>query len=315
MIHYPNIRIGIAMRFIKELKKENLVDLIEFIKENCNMTLNNDTYKLYKHELFFLHKTKVPNLYTFKLYSEEIEKLKQKINDNQKDTKEETFSNEDSKKEKEEKEENDEKEEKNINIKEENNDINSENKINLINNKKFYCSNHHKYFKTNGAYLSHCKVTHKFKCKYCGKMFGFLKKFNKHHIICRNNNNKNISKNLLKCNEINLTFENSEIMKSHIFESHDTEIGKNENIKKENSMIEEIKEKNQLKKKKEEYNIKKAYYYKCYLDGIKFRNEKKYTEHFEIYHPDDFPFYCYYCQMGFYSNKEYDEHFFYQKHL
>ena len=340
MINYPNIKIGIAERYLKELKKEDLLDLIRFIKANCNMILNNDTYELYKHEIFFLHKTKVPNLYTFKVKPEEIEKLNQKMNYFQEDIKEENINNEDNK------------EESSINIKFQNNNINSEYQSNHINIQRYYCSNHNKFFNTNESYLNHCKSNHKFKCKYCGLMFGTFKKLNNHEPICSNIINKNIdnlskmnisnslgveraapaainedhkneepkeniSKNILKSNDNEITSENGENMKSQIFESHDGKINSNEDLKmeKESSMKEKLKEKTQMKKKKEESQIKKSYFFKCYLDGIKFKTVKKYIKHFEIYHPDDFPFYCYDCQMGFYSNNAYDEHFLSEYHL
>ena len=73
-----------------------------------------------------------------------------------------------------------------------------------------------------------------------------------------------------------------------------------ENEQKRSKELNLIKKQEMEKQKRQEEQIKQ-YYYECYLDGEKCKNENLYINHFKKIHPNDSPFYCYYCNKAFYS--------------
>ena len=55
--------------------------------------------------------------------------------------------------------------------------------------------------------------------------------------------------------------------------------------------------------------------YECYIDKRRFKNEEEYINHFNNYHPEDYPFYCYEFQKGFYSSYDIEKHYnIYKRH-
>ena len=204
--------INIKYNLLINLEKKYLIDLILFIKEHCKVTIN-ETFTDFHHEIFKLKKNEKINGY--KIYINHLEKRKLKIkqakNFVEKNKNFIIINNE---------------EEKNINNK--NNNENQENHIkenniiekkyienenknfiyeksikcneNIINNSLkeneiFYCENHNKKFKTNSAYINHCRAKHRFKCIKCGILLGAISKVKEHIINCKENNINNLSNN------------------------------------------------------------------------------------------------------------------------
>jgi len=289
------LKIDIDKMYLKELEKDNLLDLINFINDYCEIKINDDLI-YFKHIYFKIEKSK-ENEYLMKLRNKLLNQLKEKIkkniiekgikgkNSNQiKNGKNQTKQG---------KKRNDLNQNKNIinienNIKK--NIINeSQNKNNNIDEKenKFFCQNYNKAFKDKHSCFKHLKNTHIFKCEKCEKSFNSNKKLKSH--ICFGiedfkDNNSNFNQQYL--NNIGNDINRQEELKSRDAFKRKEELRKKEKLKKQ---------------EEDESKDKTNYYYQCYHEGTKFQDEKSYIRHFKSVHPDDYPFYCSICCKGFYS--------------
>ena len=79
---------------------------------------------------------------------------------------------------------------------------------------------------------------------------------------------------------------------------------------------EEERKKDEIKKIKQQNKTKsnKDYFYECYLDNKRFNSEKEYINHFSKYHNNDYPFYCDKCKKGFYSFQAIENHNYSKNH-
>ena len=371
-----DLAIDINTEILNKLSKENLIDIIIFIRDICKVKIDRKFIHL-KHQIFRIIKDKSKyncRLFTIKkrglkkILSQQFNELDNIINNS-------GNNNDDDEKD---------------NIINEQNIINSNN--NIINKKNhvydsFYCKVHNKVY-INADYEAHCK--YHIKCEKCGAEF-------KKHKILRSHikyqhpeyiqNEKNDDK--IKCPNCNLLFNSSELMSIHYNEIHgkknsqnninnekeafqnnvkeiinkpkksnkddlkkqkekeeienkkkdelrkleeqkrikeEEEPGRQEELKRQEKLkfqIEENPKQKQIQKQQEEKRIgemilpkekelnnfkREEYYYICYHDGKTFENERKYVQHFNKFHSNDFPFYCNICNRGFYSYSEIDEH-------
>ena len=204
---------------LRKLDKEDLIELIQFISNFCDITINKDFIN-YKLKGFSIEKkvknNKKNNKYVIKINELFINNIKKGKKEDEEDKKEDKNGDEENKKEDKNEDKKDDKKENNINDLNQiiiNNDNINNNKINEINidklnhNKKdeniCYCSNHNKKFISHDAYLSHCMAKHKYLCEKCGLYFGILRKFRIHLLNCKNNNNnENNSNNTNSINNI-----------------------------------------------------------------------------------------------------------------
>lgn len=135
-----NFKIDIKPDILKELKKEDLIDIIKFINEFCNLTIDSKNIRL-KHEIFKIHKAKKDlKEYKLSLKKRIIKKILNQQNNNKEDEKEDNSENEES-------EENIKKDQKNENI-------DNEEKKDEIDENIFYCSYHKLKFENKGKFLN-----------------------------------------------------------------------------------------------------------------------------------------------------------------
>ena len=187
------ININISEVLLKALSKDYLIDLILFLKNCCQMTIE-EKEAIFNHEIFKIEKD-IKNINEYLIIIKDFEYKKD--NNQKKD---------------------------NINIKnyfnfkeEKNNDIinqiiknekeNSMDEIDHINKyylkkknkfskkiKPYYCLEHNRRFRTEQDYAHHINDSHKFKCKECNTLFKTEDLLNKH--ICNNKNNENYINNI-----------------------------------------------------------------------------------------------------------------------
>ena len=322
--HYSknSLIIQISPFYIDKLKREKYLDIIKFIMEYCDLTLN-DKYD-YENESFIIKKKKIKNsdnfCYKLSLNKNEKNIIKEKweknIMENHEEIKKIIL------------------EEDKINEKDKlENEINNKNIINnniLKKGEIFYCKFHNKTYLNQHSYDSHCKSQHKFKCLNCGDVFASIINVQNHFISCSKNKNEQYNINInpkddIKeySKEIDIIPEDNKInIKNDDINSHIKEVN---NIINNNINEKPIKNKekfginNDIKIEKDIQNYKKDkedkfYYYECYRDGKRFSNEKSYVKHFEKYHSNDFPFYCDQCHKGFYSSNAIENHIKSKKH-
>ena len=339
---YYDLILNINLDILKMLDKQNLIDILLFIQDNCKIKLDPKSV-LFQHSLFKIYK-KLGNNNEY-LFSIQNEKKKlfmnNQLNINSIENNNINENSSDSS--------SDDEEEKDNIINEEKNFIsNKENKIEVKNNSDnrdniIFCELHKKaYLKS--EYEEHLKSHNK--CEKCGAEFETKEDLKDHmkipHIMrninCHNkqqeknnseNNNINegINDSKVKCTECNLIFDSVESMSAHYYEIHEKERIINNNKKleelkkqeeeKRKEEIEKNKEKQQVKflekfdkeiKQREKENNNNEYYYQCYHDGYTFETEKDYVNHFYRYHKDDYPFYCDICNKGFFSYKSISIH-------
>ena len=331
-----NFKIDITSEILQELKKENLIYLVKFINDYCNLTIDSQFLNL-NHEIFQIHKSKKNlNEYILSVKKRIINKILFENNIKKEDEKEDNNKNE----------ENEEKNKKEENI--------------------FYCSSHKMNFTNKSEFFGHYFRIHSFKkdkCNKCSHIFSSRKDFGSHRCFKNIDDNKNISNfkqklnnlnnnivnsNMIKCTECDLIFNTVEDMTFHYHKIHEIKkLKSNNNMKKvenhknirvkdflnnaslngnkgqmedtEENFINKTLEDNignpkKGKKKSKKEKKQEENDYECYLDGEKFHNENDYILHFENEHTDDFPFYCYDCQEGFYSNQSIEKHYLSIKH-
>ena len=196
-------RIGISLERLKNLDKEELIDLIIYIDYTCNLTLEDKNYLDYTYKNFKTIKNTGKNCYDIiidKNNKYNIEKQNkihfqenglEKEDDNNNDEKDNIiiFKRDNVKFE-------NNKEDKNKKIKKDYNNKKEDEKVehNPIEKKKkkakykihpinlpIYCSIHDNKFENIKKYLIHCEKTHsEFKCFYCGKKCENHTKLKKH---------------------------------------------------------------------------------------------------------------------------------------
>ena len=228
-------KIGFDLKYLKNLSKKELFNLVIFINNSCFFTLKDKKYIDSIHNIFKIVKNIEKNFY-------EIITLKN-IQGNEENKKIEDKKIEDKK-------------ESNLH------------QINL----PISCSQHNNMkFDTVKQYISHCKETHKeFICFVCQKKFENFTPMKKHiykmfniggkHLDKdnnKNNNNINSEKEEIKCIECSKTFKTTEAVINHFYATHDKEI-KDESKKKDlenkfNKWIE-----NRINQNKEKEEIDKA---------------------------------------------------------
>ena len=295
--------IEISPFYINKLTKEGYLDIIEFIKNNCDLTLK-DNFS-YRNNIFRIRKKKFKNTdfisYKLSLIKDEKTRIKEEF--------EKLFLEKHSEIRK----FNAEEIQKNLNIGS-NDNISNKNEI-------FYCELHKKKYVDKKAYINHFYLQHKYKCLNCGEIIGTMIKVQNHVNNCKKisgNSNQN-ENNKFKIN-INNNIKNNSEFDDKVFKNKSKKefsISIINDVDSKDNKINEIKE-NQIKKE-EDIKVEKALiddksenkeysYYVCYSDGKKFQNEINYIKHFEKYHPNDFPFYCELCQKGFYSSNAIENH-------
>ncbi len=252
------ININLSDPLIKNLTKDYLIDLILFLKNFCQMTIEEKDAN-FNHDFFKIEK----NINNINEYLITVRYDENKKDNNQN------------------KNINNIKVNNNYNFEEEkNNDIINESKEKQNNNgfskiyKHFICYAHNREFKTKKDYEKHCQDTHKFKCQKCNKFFGSKGLFNKHLCINKINVNdineinkndeynkiKKLQNNNIKYFENDLIHNNYELIDAHNENKKEEE--ENKEYKKLNgveldSLI--IKE-NQSNEKLEEMNSNEYYY-------------------------------------------------------
>ena len=232
-----NLMINISELLLKKLEKKELIDLIQFIKKYCELTINEGCSQ-YKHDIFKVKKQKRRiNEYMLYIKNEELI-FSRKQNENKEDVKE--HGKEDG-------------------------------------NNEYYCSFHNMKFMDSRSYYVHCKSSHKYQCDECGKFFEKLRYYKFHECINKNkinnlnninnensnniinsqkinNDNNNINNNMIKCTDCDLIFNNVENMTIHYHEIHEKALKENESKNKNNidkKNIEEIKKRKEMKRQEE----------------------------------------------------------------
>ena len=213
-----SLMIDIPYLLLTKIDKKYLIQLILFIRNFCNLKISNK-YINFRHDIYeikiynnkqcaiYIKESEKKRLKNIVKEEEEIKKsMKEEIKKSMKEEIKESMKEEIKKSMKEEiKEENINKNENIINeekkneIKVKDNNLKNENLINsskeeynddiiIISSKKkyFYCINHNKSFICKEGLMSHCKATHKLRCKECGKFFGIKRKLNNHLSLCKN---------------------------------------------------------------------------------------------------------------------------------
>ena len=295
-----DLKIDIEPEVLNLLSKENLIDIILYIRYFCQLKVDSKFYRI-NHKLFRLKKDKI-NGKGFLFYVKKrqlIEKLnlkdsnffnnyENKINDNNSDSSDDSNENENG----------------NI-IKDQ--DFNN---INLFGNPQyqsnylkryFYCEVHEKVYFDTDKKLHYAKH---FKCPKCNLEFMSKKKLrthnriehlekeqNKSNSININNNSEKIeplknnnfndikNEEKIKCSDCNLFFNSVELMSSHYYEIHEKhKISKNikkekEKIAEEKKRLEELKRQEEEKKRKEE--LKRQEEEKKRLEELKRQEEEK----------------------------------------
>ena len=250
------ININIVGDFFQFLSKDYLIDLILFLKNFCQMTIE-EKDAIFNHEFFKIEKD-INNINEYLIVIKDDEN---KISNNQnKVTNNLTINDYLISREKE-----------NItrrfhkDKKKQNNNVDS--KI----YKPFICLQHNKTFKTKEDYKNHCEDTHKYKCQKCNLFFSKKSSFNRHP--CNNETNTNDLSDINEINKIDEydTKKTVESNENKGFESHSF-LNKNKlvDFHFENSIHENKKE------KEEEYKENKKLNNEDKLSNIleKQRNEK-----------------------------------------
>ena len=247
-----NLMIDIPQMLLTKIEKKYLIDLILFIRNFCNLKINNK-YLDFKHDIYEIKIYKNKNC-TINIKDSKKKSL-ENIEKKEEDIKEENINENENIINEEQKNEIKDKEDKENHLGDKNviNSINEEYNDDIIlistNNHYFLCKNHNKEFKTKDSLMSHCKSTHRFRCEECGKMFGTMKKMNNHLKICEK---KRLKENKIKCSECDLFFDDVETMTIHFYEMHDIKNQKN---------IEDQKIKLLLKRDIDIMNHKICYFY------------------------------------------------------
>ena len=323
--NYYDLSIDINTNIIKKFDKENLIDIILFIRDFCQVKIE-QKFIGFCHNLFQIRKKKGKYLFSIKkkmkkLFSNNQDKDKNKniININNNINKnEDDNNNSDS----DENEEND-------------NIINNNSKKNIGNIEKdnsnfIFCELHQKLYLIDD-YKEHLN-SHQ-KCQNCGMEFKtkkilslHMKKVhlnnnqiiinnqNKKEDLMKNNLNQNINSDNIKCTECDKIFDSVESMSAHYYDIHEKKLNlkvqnnnKKEENKKENifkiSNENNIKEKlilpEELRKLEEENKRKKL------IDEIEMEvNHKK-----EKFERENNYYECYHDKKIFKTEKEYVSHF------
>ena len=268
------ININISKEILKVLYKEYLIDLILFLKNCCQMTIE-EKDAIFNHDFFKIEKN-INNIneYLINVKYDKYDEDKRDNNSN-KDLNDININND-------------------YNVEEEkNNDIinksieKQNNNESLEKNKPFICLEHDRNFKSKKDYKKHCDDTHKFKCQKCNKFFRTKALFNKH--ICSNKNNNN---NYI--NDINEINKNDEYDKIKKVENNKIKYLENDLLNYNYQLMDAHPGNNYEKKKEEEENkeyknpngdeLANEYYYNIWkekkkivkkLNNIKNDNTKK----------------------------------------
>ena len=333
-----DLKIDIEPEVLNLLSKDNLIDIILYIRDFCQLKIETKFYHIY-HKLFRLKKNRINgNGFLFFIKRRQlIELLNQKnpnyvnnndnrINDNNSDSSDDSNENENG----------------NI-IKDQ--DFNN---INLFGNPKcqsnylkryFYCEIHEKVYFDTDKKLHYAKH---FKCPKCNLEFISKKKLrthnriehlekeqNKSNSININNNSEKIeplknnnfndikNEEKIKCSDCNLYFNSVELMSSHYYEIHEKH-KISENIKKEKEKIEEEKKRlEELKRQEEEKKrleeLKRQEEEKKKLEEIKKKDEIKKVQILKAKEKssknNQYYYTCYLDKKEFYNEKSYVKHF------
>ena len=163
-----NFKIDITPDILQELKKEDLIVLVKFINDFCDLTIDSQFLNLNHeiHETFQIRKSKQDlNEYILSVKKRIINKILLEKNINKEDEKEENNENE----------ENEEKNKNEENI--------------------FYCPSHKNNFKNKSEFYGHYFRIHSFKkdkCNKCSHIFSSRKDFVSHRCFKNIDDNKNI---------------------------------------------------------------------------------------------------------------------------
>jgi len=249
-----DLTIDINTETLNKLDKENLIDIIIFIRDICKLKIELKFCHL-KHQIFRIRKDKSKyNGRLFTIKKKGLKLLSQKFH--QFDEMDNINNNSDS---------NDDDDENN-NIINEQNIINNSNS--LINNKNnicdtFYCKVHNKVY-INIDSEAHCK--NHIKCEKCGYEFRKYKTLKTHMKYQHQEYIQNEENDKIKCPECNLLLNSSELMNIHYNEIHDKNYSQNSiNNEKEpfqnnvKEIINKSKKENidDLKKQKEKEELEK----------------------------------------------------------
>ena len=219
--------IGIKSKELNELKKEYLIELIQFIGCVCNLNIENK-YIDCLYSIFKVVKYKNQSIYQIVINKKEAKHHDYKIKNN--------YINKDKE--------------------------NSENKIvNESNNSlkidTFFCEKHSRLFDNLEQYYNHCRnYDENLICEKCLKGYKRLNIFKTHKCApIKYNNNEEIEENensdskKIECSECDLTFDSIESMSLHYFEVHE---------KKKQEIIKKREEKRKIKEEEErKKNIKR----------------------------------------------------------
>ena len=230
--NYCDLNLNISVDILKILDKQLLIDIILYIHDICKIKLEQKFVRFY-HKIFKIYKKPGKNneyLFSIKKRKEKLffyqlnQNNNQNINNNIKEMKDDNNTDSSS----------DENNEKDIIINEENM-IHDKNKINneSIMCNTIYCDLHKKiYLKSD--YENHLK-THK-KCEICGNEFKTKKELRFHinmtHLddkkssnnnleLFKQNLNKHIDTDKIKCIEYERTFGSAEAMSAHYYDMHE----------------------------------------------------------------------------------------------